>query len=72
MRILSLALVIAGVGVGGCGAASVSPAKPPALTGAESTRVQKGRQPPPRLIAPPPAYGNKIVMAGRHSQIATN
>jgi hypothetical protein len=27
-------------------------------------RREKANEPPPRIIAPPPAYGNKIVMAG--------
>jgi len=28
-------------------------------------RREKANEPPPRIIAPPPAYGNKIVMAGK-------
>jgi hypothetical protein len=64
MRLIHFAVVLA-IGVVGCGGASVSAGKPPALTGEESTRAQKVRPGPPRLIAPPPAYGNKIVMAHR-------
>jgi hypothetical protein len=62
MRSIHFAVVLA-IGVAGCGGASVPAGKPPARTGEESTRTQKVRERPPRLIAPPPAYGNKIVMA---------
>lgn len=64
MRLIHFAVVLA-IGVVGCGGASVSAGKPPARTGEESIRTQRVRQAPPRLIAPPPAYGNKIVMAHR-------
>jgi hypothetical protein len=64
MRLIQFAVVLA-IGVVGCGGASVSAGKPPARTGEASIRTQKVRQGPPRLIAPPPAYGNKIVMAHR-------
>lgn len=64
MRLIQFAVVLA-IGVVGCGGGSVSAGKPPARTGEESIRTQKVRPSPPRLIAPPPAYGNKIVMAHR-------
>lgn len=63
MPFLRPALFLAAIVVAGCGGAAVSPARPPAPVGEESTRT-KNRLPPPKLIAPPPAYGNKIVMAG--------
>jgi hypothetical protein len=72
MRIVCLAVFLAALGVAGCGGASVSPAKLPVRTGEESIRIQRGRQPPPKLIAPPPAYGNKIVMAKADDRTATN
>ena len=48
----------------GCGQGSLSTPKPAPQADIE-TRVTPPRQPRelPRLIAPPPAYGNKIVMA---------
>jgi len=51
-----------------CASQPVPPAKPP-LVDAETQltaprRRDKANDPPPRIIAPPPAYGNKIVMAG--------
>ena len=48
----------------GCGQGSLTPAKPDVAPDAE-TRVLPLKQPRelPRLLAPPPAYGNKIVMA---------
>jgi hypothetical protein len=70
MRFIHFAVVLA-VGVVGCGGASMPAGKPPARTGEES-RAQKVRQAPPRLIAPPPAYGNKIVMAQGDGATTTN
>jgi len=48
----------------GCGQGSLSAPKP-APAGDVETRATPQKQPRelPRLIAPPPAYGNKIVMA---------
>jgi hypothetical protein len=54
----------------GCSGASPTPAKPPAVDA--ETRLEPGRRPsrdePLRILAPPPAYGNKIVMARRPSR----
>jgi hypothetical protein len=71
MRLIQFVVVFAVIGVAGCGGASL-PGKPPARTGEESIRTQKSRQPPPKLIAPPPAYGNKIVMARTEEVTAIN
>jgi hypothetical protein len=48
----------------GCGQGSLSTPKP-APAGDIETRAAPQKQPRglPRLLAPPPAYGNKIVMA---------
>jgi len=48
----------------GCGQNSLKPPKPAPQAEAE-TRATPQKQPRelPRLIAPPPKYGNKIVMA---------
>ncbi|HYP74387.1 MAG TPA: hypothetical protein VER12_00445 [Polyangiaceae bacterium] len=48
----------------GCGQGSLSTPKPAPPTDIQ-TRVTPQKQPRelPRLLAPPPAYGNKIVMA---------
>jgi len=49
----------------GCAGARPAPAKPPAVDA--ETRLEPGRRPqreePLKILAPPPAYGNKIVMA---------
>jgi hypothetical protein len=58
-RLASLAL--AGI-LFGCGAGAT--VEPPRLPDARISRTQQRREEPPvRLVAPPPAYGNKIVMA---------
>jgi hypothetical protein len=55
-----------------CGRASLSPPQGPAPD-IETRVVQPKRQRDiPRLIAPPPAYGNKIVLAQAASTEATN
>jgi len=51
-----------------CGASAPAPVKaPPRAVDVETRAVPSPRRRdlPPRLIAPPPAYGNKIVMAQR-------
>ena len=53
--------------VSACASQPVAPAKPPpsnAETQLTPRPRDKAQDPPPRIIAPPPAYGNKIVMAG--------
>jgi hypothetical protein len=49
----------------GCAGAQPTPAKPPAVDA--ETRLDPVRRPnreePLKILAPPPAYGNKIVMA---------
>ena len=48
----------------GCGHGTLTAAKPPPRTDVETRAFPIKRQREmPRLIAPPPAYGNKIVMA---------
>jgi hypothetical protein len=49
-----------------CAGARPEPAKPPPVdpeTRLDAPRRPRGQQVPPRIQAPPPAYGNKIVMA---------
>lgn len=49
----------------GCGGGMKPPAKTPPRPVDPQTQVTPRQElQPPRLIAPPPAYGNKIVMAG--------
>jgi len=56
------------LGLSGCAGGAVTAPKPPARLPEKETRAAPTRQQtpeePPALIAPPPAYGNKIVMAG--------
>jgi hypothetical protein len=51
----------------GCVGGAEHAAKPPPRLPEKETRAAPSQparpEPPPRLIAPPPAYGNKIVMA---------
>jgi hypothetical protein len=56
--------LIAAITLLGCGRGSLNEAKPAPQAEAE-TRAAPQKQPRelPRLIAPPPAYGNKIVLA---------
>jgi hypothetical protein len=46
-----------------CGGGALNEPKAPPLVDPE-TRAQPRQKDDPRLIAPPPAYGNKVVMAG--------
>lgn len=67
------ALLLA-LGLAACGGAATSlPAQPPPQQSQPRTEVTAPEQEPsPRLIAPPPAYGNKIVMAQGPAPRSTN
>jgi hypothetical protein len=59
----ALAFLLA-AGCGGSGA--IQPAAPPPRITPPSTEIETERPPtetPPELIAPPPAYGNRVVLA---------
>jgi hypothetical protein len=64
-RILVAALFVLSVS-SACASNPAPPPKPP-LVDAETQLTTPRRKPydPPRIVAPPPAYGNKIVMAGK-------
>jgi hypothetical protein len=47
----------------GCGAANANGPAPATSDSRTSRKDREKREEPPVLIAPPPAYGNKIVMA---------
>jgi hypothetical protein len=62
-RVFAFALVaFVAFAVEACSAAPKAPAKPPPVDA--ETRLGPARRPvePPRILAPPPAYGNKIVL----------
>jgi len=63
-RLVTRILVLSVVALAsGCGSGALrSPETPPKPVDPE-TRVQPRQKEAPRLIAPPPAYGNKVVMA---------
>lgn len=63
--VASLVLVVIAACETACGAGGVTrTVRPPAPANAETRRAPRPREPqPPPLIAPPPAYGNKIVLA---------
>jgi len=73
---LLVSLVLAGIlgAATGCGAsATPEPAAP--SREANQTRVPRERReqrPLPKLIAPPPAYGNRVVMARGPSTVSQN
>jgi hypothetical protein len=52
-----------------CGASAPAPVQAPSRSVDVETRAQSPRRRdlPPPLVAPPPAYGNKIVMAQRET-----
>ncbi|HEY3493224.1 MAG TPA: hypothetical protein VGK73_01005 [Polyangiaceae bacterium] len=62
--------------VTGCGAGAQRPAEQPDPAHAPQTRVTprrlQEREPAPNLVAPPPAYGNKIVMAAGNGSVGVN
>jgi hypothetical protein len=65
-RVFTAIVLAALLGLPACGSASSSqPAKPPPRlqkSRSQATPKQNSEQ-PPALVAPPPAYGNKVVMA---------
>jgi hypothetical protein len=57
----------------GCGKGAVEAPMVPAKTAEHDTRSPRHNEHPhPRLIAPPPAYGNKVVMARSTSNATLN
>ncbi|HEX4474314.1 MAG TPA: hypothetical protein VH142_04500 [Polyangiaceae bacterium] len=62
-RLVWLALLITATGIAGCGAATTEGRRPPSPANEQTIRGVRVKERPPKLIAPPPAYGNKIVMA---------
>jgi len=71
--LVTLGLVGLVAGATGCGSGAVQEPETPAkgFTQTQAPRRQE-RQQQPRLIAPPPAYGNKVVMARGTSSTALN
>ena len=58
--------------VSGCGQSATQAPVAPARTADHETRGQHRNERRPHLIAPPPAYGNKVVMAKSVSESAPN
>lgn len=75
MRRVFLIVTLGGFALGllGCGAGAEQAAKRPPKLPEKETRAAPSEperpEQPPRLIAPPPAYGNKIVMAEAPSKV---
>lgn len=68
----SLFLALAAL-AGACGSSAVRPPEAPPKPVDPETRVEPRRhEQEPRLIAPPPAYGNKVVMASAGQAGAVN
>jgi hypothetical protein len=51
-----------------CGQGALTPPKPAPRTDIETRAPRKLQREMPKLLAPPPAYGNKIVMARGEAQ----
>jgi hypothetical protein len=68
--LLGLLLLAANPACGGPGTAGA--VRPHSPMNERAVRAPRAVQPPPRLIAPPPAYGNKIVLAKREPKLAVN
>lgn len=71
-RFIAFAIVaLLAAQVAGCASSPPVPAKPPPADVQTKLRVdetplvpaRRDKPEPPRILAPPPAYGNKIVMA---------
>lgn len=59
-RLMTIALVVFGLGCQACGAAAPkAPAPPPA----QAHKAPEPAEDEPYHVAPPPAYGNKVVLA---------
>ena len=69
-RSFLLALVGLVTLVSGCGRAAAPVPMVPERTAVHAPRRNEHR--PPHLIAPPPAYGNKVVMAKSSERTARN
>jgi hypothetical protein len=67
-------LLFLGVAASACGAARLEPvAAAPSNVDSETRALpQKPQREIPRLLAPPPAYGNKIVMARAEHGVEAN
>lgn len=63
MRRVLLFLVLAAATLAGCASTRVPEPKPPPPASEPRTRVDPPDDQTPKLIAPPPAYGNKVVLA---------
>jgi hypothetical protein len=55
-----------------CGQGAFNPPKPAPRTDVETRAPRKLQPEIPRLLAPPPAYGNKIVMARSQPRSSQN
>jgi hypothetical protein len=71
--LVALLVALAGLAAG-CGQAAVAEPELPSRTADHQTqprRLERERV-RPRLLAPPPAYGNKVVMAKASGVVAEN
>lgn len=70
--LVTLGLVGLVAGAAGCGKGAVQEPDAPAQGFTQTQAPRRHERPQPRLIAPPPAYGNKVVMARGSSSNALN
>ena len=71
-RSLALLLLALGALSGGCGKGALEVPEAPSRTADHDTVAPRRLDRRPRLIAPPPAYGNKVVMAKASGATAAN
>jgi hypothetical protein len=70
--LVTLGLVGLVAGATGCGKGAVQEPEAPTKSFTQTEAPRRHERPLPRLIAPPPAYGNKVVMARGSSSSALN
>jgi len=71
--LVALLLVGFAAAITGCGSSATPEPAVPAHQGDTQTRApRRHERPMPRLIAPPPAYGNRVVMARAHGNAVAN
>jgi len=67
-----VALLLVGLTTTACGSSATPEPAAPTHLDTQTRAPRRHERPQPRLIAPPPAYGNRVVMARAHSNAIAN
>jgi hypothetical protein len=70
--LVALLLVGFGTAGAGCGKSATPEPAAPVHQDTQTRAPRRHERPLPRLIAPPPAYGNRVVMARAQSNAVAN